>query len=158
MPLDLATLNADLVELATNPTDSFAGQAAAWAGANENHVKGIIPILVDEGAAATVVLEAQLVTAFTAMAEEGATPAGNAVLLEAAFVQYAAQLIIPPNRDPLYTHVVPPAPVGFAPLFAAGASQTIEEFATSFSSLIDIWMKTGTSTLIAPPFTVVNWS
>ena len=52
----------------------------------------------------------------------------------------------------------PPAPVGFASQFAGPKPATAAAASSAIASLIDTWMKTGLSTLVAPPNTVVPWS
>jgi hypothetical protein len=57
-----------------------------------------------------------------------------------------------------YTPVPPTAPVGFADQFAGPKPPTHADAGDEISTLIHSWLTTGTSTLIAPPFTVVPWS
>lgn len=57
-----------------------------------------------------------------------------------------------------YAPTPPPSPVGFASQFGGPKPETAAAAASAIASLIDTWMKTGLSTLIAPPNTVVPWT
>jgi hypothetical protein len=53
----------------------------------------------------------------------------------------------------------PPAgPVGFASQFSGPKPATAQAAATAIAAIIDAWMRTGLSTLIAPPNTAVPWT
>ncbi|RUP38228.1 MAG: hypothetical protein EKK63_12675 [Acinetobacter sp.] len=82
------------------------------------------------------------------------SPTGVA-LLEAAFVAYAGALA--GGMTPTYTGSPPPAPIGLSALLSS-TSMDANVVAANMATLLITWAKTGTATMIAPPFTVLNWN
>lgn len=75
--------------------------------------------------------------------------------MEAAFSTFAAAVGAGMAG---YTPTPPPSPVGFANLFQQPVPSTRTDAAEQFADLIHAWLTTGTSTLVAPPNTLVTWS
>jgi len=124
--------------------------AKEWATAMQAYVAGVIPPSVTVAAAASA-LEAALVGAFSA----GSTSCAG--LMDAAFQQFAAT--IAGGQLPLYTGVPPPAPVGFATIFAQKpAPGTRTEGVARVATKIDAWMRTGIGILVLPPKSPLPWS
>jgi hypothetical protein len=99
--------------------------------------------------AASLVLEAGLATAF------GARPA--VALMESAFTQYAVALG-GGMAGAGFVATPPPAPVGFALLFAMGPAATREEGLQRLATKIDVWARSGVAALVAPPNTPQPWA
>lgn len=146
MPLNLAALQSALEQEFSDPPASSAGCAQAWADALQSYAAGIIPASTTVAAAATT-LSSALAGAFTA---PDAAPG-----MESAFLAFAVAV---GGGMVGFVPTPPPAPVGFASQFAGPKPATHADAAAAFASLIDTWMRTGLSTLAAPPNTVVPWS
>lgn len=146
MPLDASGLAGNLNTLFGSPPDNISDCAASWASAMESYTTGIVPASITVTLAANA-LESNLITTF---ANNGSP--SMLTSLESDFALFASGVALGMIG---YNSVPPPGPVGFASIGTqtsnAGASLvwTVE---------IDTWMRTGVSTLIAPPFTVVPWS
>lgn len=149
MPLSVPALLEALPGAAGRPGPaSVADAAAQWAAAMQAYVAAIIPFSTTIEAA-TLVLEAGLATAFAAR------PA--VALMESAFAQYAVALG-GGMAGAGFVATPPPAPVGFAALFAMGPAATREEGLQRLAAQIDVWMKTGIAALSAPPNTPQPWA
>jgi hypothetical protein len=98
-------------------------------------------------AGAAAALQSSLASAF------GTTDCAPA--MESAFAAFAVTV---GGGMAGYVPTPPPAPVGFASQFAGPKPATHASAASAIASLIDTWMKTGLSTLVAPPNTIVPWS
>lgn len=146
MPLNTAGLQSDLEALFADAPATAAECAQAWADAAEAWASGIVPPSTTVTAAKGA-LAASLAGAF-------ATPAA-APLMETAFLTFATAVGLGMAG---YAPVPPPAPIGLAVQFAGPKPPTHAAAAQQIGTLIDTWMKTGTATLLAPPFTVVPWS
>jgi len=134
MPLLPAGLSSDLEGIAADPPATAAECAQAWADAMEAYAAGIIPASTTASAAAATLATA-LAGAF------GARPA--AALLETAFLAFATTV---GGGMAGFTPTPPPAPVGFAVLFAGPNASTHAAGAAAMSGIIDTWMRTGTAT------------
>lgn len=146
MPLNAAGLQSDLESLFAEPPATAAECALAWADAAEAWASGILPPSTTV-TAAKAALAGSLTSAF-------ATPAA-APLMEIAFLTFATAVGLGMAG---YAPVPPVAPIGFAPQFSGPKPATHALAAQQLSALIDVWMKTGTATLLVPPFTVLPWS
>jgi hypothetical protein len=146
MPLNAAGLQSDLEALFAEPPATAAECAQAWADAAEAWASGIVPPSTTVSAAKAA-LAASLGGAF-------ATPAA-APLMETAFLTFATAVGLGMAG---YAPVPPPAPIGLAVQFAGPKPPTHAAAAQQIGSLLDLWMKTGTATLLVPPFTILTWS
>lgn len=147
MPLVAAGLEADLEDLMTNHGASAAECAALWASAFGSYAGGVVPASTTVSAAQSA-LESALAAAF-------ASPSALAAM-DTAFT--AAATTIATGMAPTFTGVPPPAPIGWAALLAEPYPETAAEAAANIAGAIDVWMKTGSAVLVAPPNTVVPWS
>jgi hypothetical protein len=146
MPLAAPALKSQLRTCFENPPPDAAGCAQAWAAAMTAYATGIVPPSPAVAGAAST-LQGTLAAAFGA---PNAAPA-----MESAFTSFAATVGLGMAG---FVAVPPPAPVGFAALFSGPKPATHQAAADSIGGAIDTWMKTGVSTLIAPPNTVTPWS
>lgn len=146
MPLAPPALQSALESLFAEPPPGAPACADAWAAALLDYAAGVVPPSTTVGVAADA-LAAALAAAF-------ATPAAVPAV-DAAFAAYAAQVGL--GMAPAYVAVPPPVPLGIVSLLAA-PSPSHAAAAAAFATLIDTWFRTGTATLVAPPFTVVPWS
>ena len=146
MPLVLAALQSDLEALFAAPPATIAQCAQAWADATSSYASAIVPPSTTVAAAGA--------TLSTALAAAFALPSAAAAM-DAAFLAFATAVGLGMAG---YTPVPPPAPLGVAAQIAGPKPTTHAAAATAFATLIDTWMRTGTATLIAPPFTVLPWS
>jgi len=148
MPLALPALTSQLQSLFANPPPDAAACAQAWGNAMGAYASAVIPASTTVAAAASA-LSAALAGPFGA---PNAAPA-----MESAFAQFA--LTVGGGMAAAgFAAVPPPAPVGFAPLFAGPKPASHADAAQSIAGQIDTWMKTGTATLVAPPNTLVPWT
>lgn len=147
MALDKAGLTTSLTSLFSDPPDNIDGCAASWASAMESYATGIVPASTTVSAAATA-LEAALKTTF-----KSNSSTAMLTTFESDLFDFAEAVGDGMAGYDLTT--VPPLPIGFSSLTNADTHATA---ASNFATKIDDWMKTGVSTLIASPFTVVNWS
>jgi hypothetical protein len=146
MPLNLPGLQEAIADIGADPPATVPECAQAWADAVGSYASGIIPasttVEVAKGA-----LAGALTTAFGSPA---AAPG-----MEAAFAAFAAAVGLGMAG---FTPAPPVTPVGFAAQFAGPKPETHAEAGQQIGQLINDWLTTGSSTLIAPPFTVVPWS
>src|SRR5690606_15765077 len=127
-------------ELSATATRTACAQA--WADALEAYATAIVPPSTTVTAAAAALA--------TALDGAFAQPSALAAM-ETAFAAFAGAV---GGGMAGYTPTPPPAPVGFASLVAGGNVDSHEDAAANWADLIDAWMTTGLSTLIAPPNTV----
>jgi len=146
MPLDVTALTTQLTALFTSPPSDINGCAAAWAAAMEAYATAIVPASITVTLAASA-LESNLIVTFA----DNDSPSMIA-LLEANFSLFADGVALGMIG---YTPVSPPGLVGFGTI---GNQTSWGTAASVWVTKIDTWMRTGTATLIAPPFTVSNWS
>jgi hypothetical protein len=146
MPLAFGTLQSELETLFASPPATIADCAQGWADAVESYATGIIP-------ASTTVTSAAA-TLSTALAAAFALPAA-APAMDTAFTAFSVAVGAGMAG---YTPTPPVAALGIPTLIAPPYPTTHAAAATEFATLIDTWMRTGFSTLIAAPFTVVPWS
>lgn len=146
MPLALSALQSGIENVAANPPATAAQCAQAWADAVQAYAAGIVPPSATVAAAAAA-LAGGLASAFQSPA---AAPG-----MEAAFAAFAGSL---GGGMAGYVPTPPAGPVGFADQFAGPAPPSHAAAASAVAGRIDTWLRTGLSTLIAPPFTVVPWS
>jgi hypothetical protein len=146
MPLAATALQSALEVLFSEPPPAAPACADAWSAAMLDYAAGVVPPSTTVSVAADA-LAAALAAAF-------ATPAAVPAV-DAAFSAFAASVGL--GMAPAYTALPPPAPLGIAALLATPAPSHTAA-AAAFASLIDTWCRTGTATLVAPPFTVVPWT
>ena len=146
MALAAPSLKSQLQNLFASPPPDAAGCAQGWANAMQAYAAGIVPASTTVTAAASA-LSGALASAFAAP--------NSAPAMELAFTAFGASVGLGMAG---FAPVPPVAPVGFAPLFAGPKPATAADAAQSIGSQIDTWMKTGVSTLVAPPFTVTPWT
>jgi hypothetical protein len=147
MPLNVAGLQSSLETLFANPPATAAACAQAWSDAVSSYAAGIIPASTTVAAAAAA-LAAPLQSAFGS--------ASGAPAFDDAFTSFAA--LVATGMVPLFTGVAPPAPLGIASLLSV-SQETHAAAAAAFAALIDVWLRTGTATLVLPPNTFIPaWS
>lgn len=149
MPLVKDTLQTGLVELFEDPPDTAAGCAQAWANAVADYTTAIFPTSTTVSVASNTLFSALTVTFQTSL-----DAAITAAQMELAFAAFATTV---GTGMAGYTATPPAGQVGFLTLFGTPES-TVESAAIKFADAIDAWIRTGTATLIASPFTTVNWS
>jgi hypothetical protein len=146
MPLNPSALSSGLQSTFADPPPTAAGCAQGWADAVQSWCSSIVPASAGvAGAVAT--LQGALAGAFAG------TDAASA--LESAFSAFAVTV---GGGMAGYVPTPPPGPVGFATQFAGPKPATHADAASMIANLIDVWMRTGIGTLIAPPGTIVPWS
>lgn len=116
-----------------------------WALAVQAWATGIVPPSATVAAAAAT-LQTALLAAFSS--------ASAAAAMEAAFLAFATTV---GGGMAGYVPTPPPAPVGFASLFASNETTRAAGIA-KVANALDAWMRTGLATLAVPPNTVVPWS
>lgn len=146
MPLNPASLQSSLETLFAEPPPTAAECAQAWADAVQAYAAGIVPASTTVAAAAATMAGA-LTSAFN-------SPSAAAAF-DAAFLAFATTVAA--GMLPAFAGVPPAAPLGVAAQLAS-TQPTHAAAAAAFASLIDLWMKTGTATLVAPPNTPVTWT
>lgn len=146
MPLNLAGLKQDLEDIFADPPATPAASGQAWGAAAAAYATAIVPASAGVAAAATALGNA-LGAAF---ALANAIPS-----METAFATFATAVGAGMAG---YTPTPPPAPVGFAAQFSGTKPTTHAAAADQIGDLIHDWLTTGSSTLVAPPNTVVSWS
>lgn len=146
MPLVASALETSLEALSDSPGATIADCAQLWANAVQAYAAPVFPPSLTVAAAGTA-LAGQLTAAF---AQPSAIPT-----METAFTAFA--LSVGGGMAPTFIAVPPPAPVGFAQLFAEPYPETHAAAAQKVSAAIDVWMRTGTATpaIGGPP---VPWS
>jgi len=146
MPLVVATLQNALQTLFEAPPATEVECAQQWASAIGTYTAPIFPPSTSVAAAQSA-LAASLVGF-------GAENAFGAVT-DTALAAFAATLGA--GMLPTYTAVPPPSPPSLA-LVTAAPQDTAAAAAQLIATAIDTWMRTGTATLVAPPFTPVVWT
>lgn len=146
MPLALPGLKSDLEAFFASPPATREGCATKWADAMGAYAAGIVPPSTTVSAAKSV-FEAAVLGAIS-------TPAAGPGM-EAAFAAFAGAVGAGMAG---FTPVPPTAPVGFVAALLPPFPETHAEAAGKWGDLIHDWLTTGSSTLIAPPNTVVPWS
>lgn len=146
MPLNESALSGGLTSLFSNPPPSAAACAEQWASATQSWASGIVPASTTVASAAAT-LRSSLASAF------GVPDSAQA--MESAFATFAASVGAGMTG---FVPTPPPAPIGFASQFSGPKPATASDAAHAISTRIDTWMRTGLSTLIAPPNTVTPWS
>ena len=155
MPLNPVTLNQAFQDLFADPPDSADACADAWAQAATDYLSGLTQLqTAPDLSSVKTSLKSTFSTIFTATPTEG-SGATTATLMEAAFSTLGLEVMLRVTATGIYVATAPLPPVGFSGLF--GVSLTHEEAASKFSTAIDTWARTGTTTLIATPFTVSPW-
>lgn len=145
MPLVLAALRQGLPGARGDYPASYDEAAHAWASAVRSWASGMVPTSTTV-AVASLALERDLADAFAQRA--------GAAALEAAFARFARAVGLGMAG---YVAVPPPGQVGFAALFRGPPRVTRQDGIALVAGKLDVWMRTGTATLIAPPGTVVPW-
>lgn len=156
----------DSDDATTAATETIQLVADAWSELFTPYVQVMIPpptVVPGILEAAEVTLNSSLVGLFSAT---NPTITVFATSLSTIIGAWAAQL--PAGIGPTYASVAPLAPALQAPLTAtlvsfetalnAGNPPEPEDVAEAIAGDIDTWLKTGTSTLVAPPNTVLTWS
>lgn len=143
MPLATPILQSALEQLFAEPPLLVAECAEAWAQAMADYAAGVVPPSTTVSAAAASLA--------TALAAAFATPVA-APGVDAAFTAFAAT--VSAGMLPAFAGTPPPAPLGIAALLAA-SQPTHAAAAAAFSAQIDLWMRSGSAVLVAPPFTAV---
>jgi hypothetical protein len=146
MPLDLAGLKSDLEAFFAESRATREGCAAKWADAMSAYAAGIVPPSTTVSTARDA-LEAAVLAAIS-------TPAAGPGM-EAAFAAFALTV---GGGMAGFVPTPPAAPVGFVTALLPPFPETHAAAATKWGDLIDDWMKTGSSALVAPPNTVIPWS
>ena len=146
MPLALPALTSGLQSCFASPPATRLACARAWADAAVAYATGIAPPSTTVTTAGDA-LAAALSSAFDSP--------NSAPAMESAFAQFAATVGLGMAG---FLPTPPVAPVGFAPQFAGPKPATHADAAQQIGGLIDTWIRTGFSTLAAPPGTVVPWS
>lgn len=146
MPLDPTALQDSLEALFSAPPPTGAECARVWADAARAHAAAIVPPSTSIDAACAT-LEGALAAAFSS---QTAAP-----LVDGAFAAFALALGL--GMAPTYVATPPPSILGIGTLLAA-PQPSHAAAAAAFGGLIDTWLRTGTATLAAPPFTVVPWT
>lgn len=136
MPLNSGKLRAGILDVCSNPAETAAGCAQQWAQAMGDYAAGIVPPSATVTAARSALA--------TALAGAFATPFA-APLMEIAFAAFAVTV---GGGQVGFVPVPPPRPVGFAALLAVIAP-THADAATAVTTLVDTWMRSGSSTPVA---------
>lgn len=138
MPLNAPGLQDDLESEFADPPATHPECAQAWADAVGSYASSVVP-------ASTLVTAAKatLATALAA-AFSGVDAASTAASMESAFTAFATT--VGGGMAPAFVAIPPPAPVGFAALFAPPFPVTHAAAAAGYASAIDTWMRTATAT------------
>lgn len=142
MPLNPSAAKTELGNLFKSPPGDEATAAAGWASAIQTLCAGIVPASTTVAAAAATLQGA--LAGFNA-------PDATAGKTDAAMTAFAATV---GGGMAGYTPTPPPAPLGIS----FSNTSDAQAAADAFIDAVDTWLKTGSSTLIAPPNTVVPWS
>jgi hypothetical protein len=132
MPLDPASLQSSLESLFSNPPATRAACAQAWGDAIQGYALAIVPPS-STVAAACAALAAALESAFALPSAASAFDAA----FTACGATIASGMVFPFLSTP------PPAPLGIASQLAVIQS-THAAAAAAFTTLIDLWFRTGT--------------
>jgi hypothetical protein len=100
-------------------------------------------------------VEAAAATLASALGSAFASPSAIPAM-ELAFTAFGASVAL--GMAPTFAGVPPAGPVGFAAQFGGAAPETHGEAASAIAGRVDVWMKSGTATLVAPPNTPVTWT
>lgn len=146
MPLNPSALSGGLDSLFASPPPDAAACGDAWASAAESWAAGIVPPSTTVSTAAAA-LAGALTSAFS--------HPDCASDMESAFASFGAAVGAGMVG---YVPTPPSGPVGFAPQFSGPKPATAAEAANAIATKIDTWMRTGLSTLVAPPGTVIPWT
>ncbi len=136
MPLNVATLRQSLENMIASPGGDAAECAQLWGDALESYVSAVAPPSLAVQAALGA-LRSGLAVAFA----DPNVPA--APQMETAFASFGLSLA--GGMAPAFVGVPPPAPVGWAALFA-GPFRDVETAAADFAAALDTWIRTGTAT------------
>jgi hypothetical protein len=147
MPLALPALSNGLASCFASPAEDAAGCGQQWADAVKAYAAAVVP--------PSTTVEAAAATLAGALGAAFATPAAIPAM-ESAFAAFGASVAL--GMAPAFAGVPPAGPVGFAAQFAGAAPETHGEAASAIAGRIDVWMKSGTATLVAPPNTPVTWT
>lgn len=146
MPLIKTDLQKDLEYIFTNFCKDIDDVAEQWGNAINNYASKITP----PSLTATPAKEA-----FQAEMKK-INLVNGLIQLPLAFDKHAT--VLASGMTPAFTGVKPPAPIIFAPVFAAGlAGASAKECSILMSDIIDLWYKTGTAINNASGATV-PWS
>ncbi len=157
MPLLVASLKASpgLPGAGSNGNlPNAAAVAATWAAAVGAWAAGIAPPSATVSAAQTA-LQSTLAGLFATQRATAPEVVALAASLESAHLTFATAVGLGMAG---YAPVPPVGPVGFADILSASSRDTSQLAADDIADALDLWMKTGVATLIAPPFTVLTWS
>lgn len=152
MPIGIPTQLANLILVFSDPAnENFPSTpievANVWSDVADALLMGVIPASTTASAAKSAFIGIM-------SAVNSNTPNGL-MLLDNAFVAYAAT--ISGGMSPLYTGTPPPSPPGL-PALLSSPSTSANAVANQIGTLLSTWAKTGTATLVAPPFTVSAWT
>lgn len=145
MPLVKATLKSQLLQLFKSPPDSAAACAQAWGNAVQAYATAVVPTSATVVTAATA-LKASLLSAFESQ--------NGIAAMTTAFTTFATQ--VGSGMSPAFVAVPPPVPLGVAAQVTQ-LTDSHNDAAENWATLIDDWMKTGTATSSAGG-SPVNWS
>lgn len=134
--LDSGKLQSAIFSVCESPAQTAAACAQQWAQAMGDYASGIVPPSTTVPAARSA-LAGSLAAAF-------ATPFA-APGMESAFAAFAATV---GAGQAGFVPLPPPRPVGFAALLAV-ISPTHASAAAAVASLVDTWMRSGSSTPVA---------
>lgn len=157
MPLNIAALKSSpgLPGAGSNGNlPNAAAVAATWAAAVGAWATGIVPPSTTVSAAQTA-LQSTLAGLFATQRSSPAQVTALAASLESAHLTFATSV---GGGMAGYAPVPPAGPVGFSNILSAANRANSQLAADAIADALDAWMRTGVSTLIATPFTVVPWS
>ncbi len=149
MPLDLAALTSSPGLPGAADRDypaTVEACAAAWADALQAYAAAVVPPSTTVAAAAAA-LEPALVAAFRA---------GSLAAIDEALRVFA--VAVGAGMAPLYAPIAPTSGPGLAARLAGGSPPTRAAGVALVATCIDTWLRLGTATQVAPPFTVLPWS
>jgi hypothetical protein len=149
MPLVLSVLSGQLATNFAAPAADAAGCGQQWAEAVKAYASAIVPPVPPPA------LESAVAALAGALGGAFASPSATGGM-ESGFAAFGAALAA--GMAPAFTGVPPAGLVGFAAQFGGAAPATHGEAAGAIAGRIDAWLKTGTATLVAPPFTTTPWS
>lgn len=153
MSLNPSQLETDLEALFATPSIVPATLAAQWQAAFTTYASAIVPASTAVAAAG-----ATLAGALTTVFSSTGSASSKAAAMESAFDAWATAIGAGMVG---YTPVPPPGNIGFLAEMQKDPEDwqtTHADAAALWSDLFDTWMRTGISTLIVLPNTVVPWS
>jgi len=150
MPLVVSVLSSKLASNFAAPAADAAGCGQQWADAVKAYAASIVPpVLTPALESAASALAGALGGAFASPSAIGG--------MESAFAAFGAALAA--GMAPTFAGVPPAGPVGFASQFGGSAPETHGAAASAIAGRIDVWLRTGSATIVAPPNTPVPaWS